>query len=138
MLTTKPLPAALRIGLFLVGTVTFILGLIGVFLPILPTTPFWLITAACYIRASDRIYGWFINNRFIGEQFHHILAGRGVPLRTKIISISLGWSVIGYTVLFVIDSPALKVVLVGVMLLQAFVLLRMKTYRAENTAPTPE
>jgi hypothetical protein len=118
-----------------VGVITFILGVLGVFLPLLPTTPFWLITAACFVRASERFYCWFITNRFVGDQFRHILAGNGIPLRTKLISITLGWSMIAISAVTVVETVFLRLILVCVAALQALVLVRIKTYKSENIVP---
>ena len=77
--------------LILLGTIFTIIGIIGIFVPILPTTPFLLLAAACYIRSSDRFYRWLINNRFFGEYIRNYMEHRGMPLKIKILTIVSLW-----------------------------------------------
>lgn len=126
------LPLPLRIALIIVGTGTFVIGIIGVFLPVVPTVPFWLVTAGCYTRASDRFYRWFINHRLVGDEFRQVLAGQGVTRRTKIVAFVLGWSMIGLSIVFVVNTIFLRLLLVGLALIQAYVLVRLKTYKPES------
>ena len=60
------------------------LGIAGIFLPLLPTTPFLLLAAACYVRSSPRLYRWLMNHRWTGEYIRDYREKRGLPLRTKI------------------------------------------------------
>lgn len=74
-----------------IGTVSLVLGVIGVFLPMWPTTPFLLLTAACYIRSSERLYLWLIEHRHLGPYVRDYMSGKGIPLRAKRVSLSLMW-----------------------------------------------
>jgi uncharacterized protein len=77
-------------GLFLAaGTVALLLGLIGIFLPLLPTTPFVLLAAACYARGSRRFYDWLLAQRTFGPIVHEWQQHRSIPYRTKITAIVL-------------------------------------------------
>jgi hypothetical protein len=73
--------------LWLAGTVSLALGLIGVVLPGLPTTPFVLLAAACYAKASPRLHGWLINHRFLGPMVRDWETHRSLTRRTKVIAI---------------------------------------------------
>jgi uncharacterized membrane protein YbaN (DUF454 family) len=77
------------------GTFFLALGLIGIPLPVLPTTPFLLLAAACYLRGSERMYRWMHTNRYFGDYLSDYRAGKGVPGKTKIYSIATLWAVIG-------------------------------------------
>ena len=68
-------------GTFFVG-----LGIIGIFLPLLPTTPFLLLAAACYARSSKRFYNWLLNNKWFGNYIKNYRERKGIPLQIKIIS----------------------------------------------------
>lgn len=96
------------------GTMALALGLIGIALPILPTTPFLLVAAACYLKGSRRMYEWMTGNRWFGRYLRDYMEGRGIPMRTKILSLAVLWFVIGFTALFITESPILKVVLLAV------------------------
>jgi uncharacterized protein len=80
------------------GSLFLLLGVLGAFLPVLPTTPFLLLTAACYARGSRRFHHWLLHNRLFGGYIRDYLEGRGIPLRTKIWSMVMLWGTIGYTV----------------------------------------
>lgn len=73
--------------LWLAGTVSLALGLIGVVLPGLPTTPFVLLAAACYARASPRLHGWLLNHRFLGPMVRDWEQHRSLTRRTKTVAI---------------------------------------------------
>ena len=81
----------IKVLLFIAGTISLILGIIGIVFPILPTTPFILLTATCYARSSQKIYNWLINNRILGYYIKNYREGRGMPLKVKIFTISLLW-----------------------------------------------
>ncbi len=79
-------------GLLMVGGTFFlVLGLIGIALPILPTTPFLLLAAFCYARSSKRFYDWLLNHRWFGEYIRDYQEGRGIPLKAKVMGLSLLW-----------------------------------------------
>jgi len=69
--------------LIIAGTISTAIGIIGIFVPILPTTPFLLLAAACYLRSSPRFYHWLVNNRFFGIYVRNYLQGRGMPLKKR-------------------------------------------------------
>ncbi|WP_382153108.1 YbaN family protein [Hydrogenophaga sp. ANAO-22] len=73
--------------LWLAGTVSLALGLIGVALPGLPTTPFVLLAAACYAKASPRLHGWLLNHRFLGPMVRDWEQHRSLTRRTKTVAI---------------------------------------------------
>ncbi|MDQ7773578.1 MAG: YbaN family protein [Elusimicrobiales bacterium] len=78
------------LGVFFVA-----LGALGAALPVLPTTPFLLLAAWCFARSSGRLHRWLHENRFFGEYLRRYRSGEGIPLRAKIISISLLWLTLG-------------------------------------------
>ena len=88
------------------------LGIIGIFLPLLPTTPFLLLAAACYARGSKKFYSWLLNNRWFGNYIKNYREGKGIPLKIKVLSISLLWATIGYSTVFVVDILLVRVALV--------------------------
>jgi len=97
-----------------VGTLSTGLGIIGIFVPVLPTTPFLLLAAACYMRSSERFYQWLINNRIFGAYVRDYIEGRGMPIRTKIFTILLLWLTIGLTIAFGVQNTVIRIVLICV------------------------
>ena len=62
----KPAPALMRPLWFLAGSLALVLGIIGIFLPLLPTTPFVLLAAACFARSSTRVHNWLLAHKTFG------------------------------------------------------------------------
>jgi len=98
--------------LIIAGTCFVGLGIVGIFLPLLPTTPFLLLAAACYARSSERFYNWLLNNRWFGRYIKNYLEGKGLPLKVKVLSLCLLWITIGYSVVFVVDTLVVRVILI--------------------------
>jgi uncharacterized protein len=86
------------------GTFSLALGAIGVFLPILPTTPFLLLSAACYMRSSQRMHKWLLENRWFGEYIRNYQEGRGIPFKTKIVALTFLWTGIIYSAFIALDE----------------------------------
>ena len=94
----------MRIFLIIVGSVSLVLGILGMFLPLLPTTPFLLLSAAVWVKASPALYQWLLNHKVFGEYIRNFREHRAIPLRVKIISVSLVWLTIGYCIFAVVDE----------------------------------
>lgn len=81
----------LRSLVFALGWLSVALGVLGIFLPLLPTTPFMLLAAACFARSSPRFYRWLTSHPRFGPMIADYLAGKGLPLRAKFWAIGLLW-----------------------------------------------
>lgn len=86
-----------RILLQGVGWLSVALGVIGIFLPVLPTTPFLLLAAACFARSSPRFYHWLVDHPRLGPWIRGYLEGDGIPLKGKVYAIGLMWLSIGFS-----------------------------------------
>lgn len=80
-----------------VGIVAVGLGVLGIFVPLLPTTPFLLLAAACFVRSSPRLYAWLIHHPWFGKYILYYRTYRAIPLQAKVIVLVLMWAVMGYT-----------------------------------------
>jgi len=98
--------------LIIAGTFFVGFGIIGIFLPLLPTTPFLLLAAACYARSSKRFYNWLLNNKWFGNYIKNYRERKGIPLKIKILSISFLWIAIGYAVIFVVHILLGRIILI--------------------------
>lgn len=116
-----------KLFLIIVGSISLALGVIGIVLPLIPTTPLLLLAAACYVRSSYKLYIWLINNKHFGHYIQNYREGKGIPLKAKIIGISLIWISIGYTAIYVVPLIAVKILLVGIASYFTYFLLHMKT-----------
>lgn len=79
----------------IVGVISVGLGILGIFLPLLPTTCFLLLAATCFIRSSDRCYQWLINHRWFGSYIKTYLEQKRIPKKVKIGALIMLWTVIG-------------------------------------------
>lgn len=95
---------AMRVILVIIGSVSLALGVVGIFFPLLPTTPFLLLSAAAWLKASPSLYAWLINHRVLGEYIRNFREYRALPLRVKVISVSLVWLTIGYCIFAVVAA----------------------------------
>jgi len=100
-----------RVLLLVAGTVCVALGMLGIFLPLLPTTPFLLLAAACYARSSRRFYHWLLANRTFGPFIYEWRRHRSIPYRTKISAIVLMSATLGASVLFFVEPLWLQITL---------------------------
>lgn len=107
-----------------------VLGVIGVVVPLLPTTPLLLLAACCYARSSPRLLQWLLNNRWCGEYIRNYREGKGIPLRQKMITLAILWLTIGYGALAVAEQWWLRGLLMGVAVVVTAHLLRVKTRKA--------
>ncbi len=87
-----------RAALLVCGTLSLGLGLIGVFVPLLPTTCFLLIAAWCYARSSHRLYDRLMRARWIGSYLRRYRDERSIPFHVKVASVVMMWITIGYSV----------------------------------------
>jgi uncharacterized membrane protein YbaN (DUF454 family) len=125
-------PAPLRWLLSSVGGICVGLGVLGIFVPLLPTTPFLLVAAACFVRSSDRLYQRLITHRTLGPYIRNYREHRAITRRARIVTLVLLWGTISYAVLWPVDTLALRVVLLGIATAVTVHLVRLTTV-ADNT-----
>ncbi len=104
-----------KLLLITAGLLAVTLGIIGVFVPLLPTTPFLLIASYCFVRSSQRLHNWLMNHRLFGKYLQNYIKYRAVTRLTKIISISTLWITIIIS-FAVIDNIYARIVLVIVLI----------------------
>jgi uncharacterized membrane protein YbaN (DUF454 family) len=114
------------------GTLCTGLGIIGIFVPILPTTPFLLLGAACYMRSSDRFYRWLINNRIFGAYVRNYIEGRGMPAKVKVFTVLLLWLTMGLTIAFGVQNTVVRVVLICIAIGVTVHIVLIGRRKAEN------
>jgi uncharacterized membrane protein YbaN (DUF454 family) len=118
----------LKFILICIGTFFLGLGLVGIFIPILPTTPFLLLAAACYARSSQRFYDWLMNNKWFGSYIKKYHDGKGIPLKVKAVTISLLWSSILFSILFIVNIFWIQILLIIIAFGVTVHILTIKTY----------
>ena len=86
----------MKLALNIVGVLAILLGIMGIFLPLLPTTPFLLLAAACFSRSSVTMHNWLLSHRVFGAYLRNYQEGRGIPARAKVLALVMMWSSMGY------------------------------------------
>lgn len=102
---------SVRVALAVAGTGFVAVGLAGIFLPVLPTTPFLLLAAACYARASRRFYNALLNNRLFGPAILEWRQHRSIPWRTKWTAIVLVTVTFAISIVFFVQDARLRTLL---------------------------
>jgi hypothetical protein len=121
-----------RLGLIFLGSLFLGLGILGIFLPLLPTTPFLLLAAACFARSSKKLYECLLNNRWFGSYIRNYREGEGIPLKVKIASLALLWMAIVYSTVFVASGFLVRFILVLIAICVTIHILSFKTLRVRK------
>jgi uncharacterized membrane protein YbaN (DUF454 family) len=112
-----------------IGTLSIVLGVIGIFLPVLPTTPFLILASVCYIKSSENLYRWLTNHKLFGEYIRNYQEKNGIPLKVKIFAIGSLWLSIGYSALFIVPVMMVKVLMFGIAVGVSIHILSFKTLK---------
>ena len=111
----------------ILGSISLALGILGIFLPLLPTTPFLLLTAALYFKGSPRLYNWLLNH--FGPYIRNFRENKAIPLRAKVISLVLMWGTMLYCIFFLIPLLWVKILLGLIAAGVTYHILSFKTLR---------
>ncbi|MBI5441868.1 MAG: YbaN family protein [Deltaproteobacteria bacterium] len=130
---SAPASAFKRWALLSVGWSAVALGSIGVFLPLLPTTPFLLLAAVCFARSSEPVHRWLLGHRYFGSILRDYMAGCGITLRAKLFALSFLWVTISCSAVWMVDSAGVRLLLFAVALSTTVYLLRQPTCPAKAT-----
>ena len=98
----------MKIFFNVIGSIALALAIIGAAIPLVPTTPFLLLAAACYMRGSDRMYRWLTQNRVFGRYLLDFYENKGITLRVKVMAIGVMWISLLYSIYF-LPLPALQI-----------------------------
>lgn len=114
---------------FILGFVSLFLAIFGIFLPLLPTTPFLLLSAYCFARTSNKWYDWLLNHKYFGKIIRDYHQKKGVTLGIKIYALSLLWTTILSSVIFVVDLFFVDALLILIALVVSLHIIKLKTFR---------
>ena len=95
-----------RVLWFTTGFIVMTIGLIGIIVPVLPTTPLMILAAACFAKSSQRFYDWIINNKMFGQHVKNYREGNGIPKKSKPIILVTMWTFVLFAVLIAIPDSA--------------------------------
>ena len=119
----------IKVILVISGTFFLFLGVIGIFIPILPTTPFLLLAAACYARGSKKFYNWLIGNKLLGKYIKNYREAKGIPINIKIITITLLWITILFSTFLIISNSLLQIILIIIAISVTIHIIIIKTMK---------
>jgi inner membrane protein ybaN len=119
----------LRIILISLGIISLALGIIGIFVPVLPTTPFLLASVALFAKSSPKLYYKLLNNKYLGEYIKNFRVHKAIPLKTKIFAISVLWITILSSIIFFIKILWVKILIASIASVVTYYILSFKTKR---------
>jgi uncharacterized protein len=119
--------SAMRILFILSGSVLLALGVMGIVLPVLPTTPFLLLAAACYVRSSPRLHRWLIEHPRLKPHLEAYMQERAISLKVKLVSLALAWLMLGGAAWLLVESLFMRWLLIGLAVVKTLVMSRIKT-----------
>ncbi len=114
------------------GSFFVLLGIAGIFIPIMPSTVFLLLGASCYARGSQRFYDWLLNNRWLGGTIRDYRDGRGILLRQKLLTMIILWMTIGTSAYFFVDKWLVQILLIFVAIGVSLHLVLIRTRQLDS------
>ncbi len=114
--------------LIFLGLLSLGIGTLGVILPVLPTTPFVLISAYCFVRSSEKLHTWLMNHHRFGPIVRRFQEGKGISLRVKLGSLGAAYLMVG-TAIVLLDNLHVRIFLVVLLITKTVFMARIPTYR---------
>lgn len=111
------------------GLISMCIGILGIFLPLVPTTPLLLLSAFLFVKSSSKLYTFLVGNKILGFYIKSYIEKKGIPLKLKILNLTLLWLAIGYTSLCVIDNLYIKIILGIIALSVSLHIILLKTLK---------
>ncbi|MGD2201612.1 MAG: YbaN family protein [Candidatus Bathyarchaeota archaeon] len=125
----KSLVIKMKKAFFIIlGTIAMVIGFIGLFLPVIPTTPLVILAAACYYRSSDRLHNWILRSKWFGDTVENYQAGKGLTKNNKIKAIVLMWAMITISVVFFVENFLIQLILLGIAITVSLYIIKLPTY----------
>jgi uncharacterized membrane protein YbaN (DUF454 family) len=122
----------MRIVLLTIGWISLGLGAIGLFVPVLPTTPFVLLAAACFLRSSERLHRWLVEHPTFGTHIADYLEGKGLTRKTKIVALATLWGSVAVSTIYFVPVPIADAIIVAIAAGVTIYLLNLPTSSEED------
>lgn len=114
-------------GVVLVG-----IGILGMFLPLLPTTIFFILAAWCFARSSEKYYRWIHTNKYFGKYLSDYQSGKGMPIKSKIFSIAFLWAGLLVSFFLLTDNLYIRILLAAIGIGVSWHIIYIKTAKEED------
>jgi len=122
----------IRYLLIIIGSISVALAVLGIVLPVLPTTPFLLLAAWCYARSSTRFYVWLMTHRLWGKYLRDYTSGKGVPRSIKVWALTLLWAAILGSAFLAVDKIWVRVLLIVIAVGVSIHILKIRTLKSSD------
>lgn len=118
--------------LFIVlGFLFLSLGIIGIIFPVLPTTPFLLLTSYFFVRSSDKLYQWLIHHKVFGDYIYNYVKYKAIRKSAKIMALLMIWITIPMCLIFFLDNIFVKIMLMIIATIVSIYIISLKTLKGE-------
>ncbi len=119
----------MRVFLTIIGLISLGLGILGAFLPVLPTTPFLLLAATLFLKSNKGLYDWLMNHPRLGPYIRNFLEYKAIPLRVKVVSITLIWVTLTYCAVCIAGHWAMRALFIIIAIAVSVHILSYKTLK---------
>ncbi len=119
----------MRVFLTIIGLISLGLGILGAFLPVLPTTPFLLLAATLFLKSDKRLYDWLMSHPRLGTYIRNFLEYKAIPLRVKVVAITLIWVTLIYCAVCIAGHWALRSLFIVIAIAVSVHILSYKTLK---------
>ena len=119
----------MRVLLTILGLISLGLGVLGAFLPVLPTTPLLLLSAALFLRGNKELYEWLMNHPRLGPYINNFITHKAIPLRVKAVSIATLWLTLLYCAIFIAEHWAFRLFFILIAVCVTIHILSYKTLK---------
>ena len=123
----QPSSIFLKYILAILGLISLFLGILGIFLPLIPTTPFLLLSATLFMKSSKRLYNWLMNHKYLGGYLKNYLEHKAISTKTKISTISFLWIAITTSIILVAEKLIIKILLLAIAIAVTIHILSFKS-----------
>lgn len=123
-----------RMMLIVCGWLAIVAGVIGIFLPLMPTVPFLLLAVACFARSSERFHTWLVEHNHLGPLIRDYLSGSGIPLKAKILAVGMVWISFPASTFLFVEALWLKLLLMATAIGITLYLLSLPTLPGAHTS----
>lgn len=123
----KPIIYVLKVILIILGFLCVALGIVGAFLPVLPTTPFLLLALYLFSKSSDKWHNWLLNHKIWGKYLQDFIATRAISKKVKIVSITTLWITILVSAIYFVEIVLVKILLLLIAVAVSIHILSFKT-----------
>ncbi|HPF94506.1 MAG TPA: YbaN family protein [Tenuifilaceae bacterium] len=125
--SSKPKSQYVKALLAIAGIISMGLGILGIILPVLPTTPFFLLSAYLFLKSSQRLYRWLLTHRIFGRYIKNYIQNKSIGKEVKVFTLILLWATILFSVYCLMGIIWLQILLVTIAIAVTIHILRLKT-----------